>query len=145
MLSMAFLKNNKLTDIFIQFFKFSIVGLSNTIIAYGLYILLVRFGVYYIVANIISFFVGIVNSFFWNSKFVFKKKEKKGMYLSFIKTAISYAFTGIILANFLLYFFVEVLEISKYLAPLVGLVITVPSNFFLNKYWVFREQKLLNE
>jgi putative flippase GtrA len=121
------------------------VGLSNTVIGYTVYILLVTFGVYYIMANIISFFAGIINSFFWNSKFVFKKTGKKGMYISFIKAAISYAFTGILLANFLLYFSVEILEISKYLAPLVSLIITVPSNFFLNKFWVFREQGVSGE
>lgn len=145
MFSIASLKNSKFANLLVQFFKFGIVGLSNTIIGYTVYFILVKVGIFYIIASIISFFAGIINSFFWNSKFVFRQKEKRGMYTSFMKAAMSYAFTGLFLGNFLLYFFVEVLAISKYLAPFVGLIITVPSNFILNKFWVFKEQKLSNE
>ena len=124
---------------FIQFFKFGIVGLSNTVIAYAVYAIFITFGVYYIIANLISFFAGITNSFFWNSKFVFNKRKDKGFFFPLIKAIISYSLTGIILANILLFLSIEILNISQYLAPLVSLVITVPSNFFLNKYWVFKE------
>jgi len=58
---------------------------------------------------------------------------------SIIKTYMSYAFTGLILQNILLLFvFISILHISKYLAPLFGLLITIPLNFILNKQWAFR-------
>ena len=137
-------QQGKNLQLFIQFFKFGIVGLSNTIIAYVVYVLLLQIGIYYIIANVISFFAGTINSFFWNNKFVFKRHEKN-VYLPFIRTVISYAITGLVLANLLLYFFVEILNISKYLAPLLNLIVTVPANFVLNKFWVFKEHKAASE
>ena len=137
---MSFISRFKYHDTFVTFFKFGIVGLSNTFIAYSVYALLVWFGVHYILANVLSFFIGIINSFYWNNKYVFKRKKKEGIHIPFIKTAVSYALTGILLANFLLYFLVETLKISRYLAPLLILIFTVPSNFLLHKFWVFREK-----
>ena len=50
----------------------------------------------------------------------------------------SYAFTGLLLANVLAYVWVDLLGISKFIAPLLTLVISVPVNFFLNKLWAFK-------
>ena len=58
-----------------------------------------------------------------------------------IKTYISYAFTGLILQNLLLFLFIDIFHISKYLAPFLGLVITIPLNFILNKKWAFQSEK----
>ena len=58
-------------DSVIQFLKFSIVGLSNTIVSYLVYAALLFIGVNYIVANIVSYFAGVINSFYWNNKYVF--------------------------------------------------------------------------
>ncbi|MDR1636424.1 MAG: hypothetical protein LBR93_03720 [Treponema sp.] len=57
---------------------------------------------------------------------------------SFTKTVISYALTGLILTSLLLFIFVDILKVSKYHAFFLCLVVTVPSNFCLNKFWAFR-------
>ena len=127
----------------IQFIKFGIVGFSNTVIAYVIYALLVYFKLHYILANIIAFIISVLNSFFWNNKYVFKNEvtSKRDILHSLIKTYISYSFTGVFLGNALIFLFVDVLHISKYLAPFFGLVITVPLNFFMNKKWAFKPIK----
>jgi len=127
----------------IQFVKFGIVGFSNTVIAYVIYVSLVYLGLYYIFANIIAFIISVLNSFFWNNKYVFKKgvEQKQNTLQSLIKTFISYAFSGIIIGNALLFLFVDVLHISKYIAPFFGLVISVPLNFIMNKKWAFKFDK----
>lgn len=124
----------------IQFIKFGIVGFSNTAIAYIVYALLVYLGLHYIFANIMSFIISVLNSFFWNNKYVFKNEttSKRSIFYSLIKTYISYAFSGIIVGNALLFLFVDVLHISKYIAPFFGLVISIPLNFILNKKWAFK-------
>jgi len=125
----------------IQFIKFGIVGLSNTALSYIIYAALVYLGLYYIIASVISFVLSVLNSFYWNNKYVFKSgndQRKHRFWDVLIKTYVSYAFTGLILSNILLYVFVDALHISKYLAPLLGLVITVPLNFVLNKKWAFK-------
>jgi putative flippase GtrA len=131
----------------IQFIKFGIVGLSNTVIAYITYVILVYIGLYYIFANIIAFIISVLNSFYWNNKYVFKNnaKSKLDIFKSLIKTFISYAFSGIVIGNLLLFIFVDILHISKYIAPFFGLVISVPLNFILNKLWAFRPVKNKNE
>jgi len=125
-----------------QFIKFGIVGLSNTALSYAIYAALVYLGMYYIIASVIAFVLSVLNSFFWNNKYVFKPgngQQKRGLLAALIKTYISYSFTGLILSNILLYFFVEILHISEYIAPLLGLVITIPVNFMLNKKWAFKD------
>jgi putative flippase GtrA len=95
-------------------------------------------------ANIISFFIAVLNSFFWNNKYVFKKDDdqKRSIVQSLIKTYVSYSFTGLILSNLFLFFFIDILHLSKYLAPFFGMVVTIPLNFILNKKWAFAPVKI---
>lgn len=127
----------------LQFIKFGIVGFSNTVISYLVYALLTYYGIPYVAANIIGFIVSVLNSFFWNSKFVFKKDEgeNRNVWWTLCKTFISYAGTGLILSNILLVFFIEKIGISKYIAPIFGLIITIPINFLVNKFWSFKTKK----
>lgn len=133
---------NKRQKLIVQFMKFSIVGLSNTFISYAVYALLTYIGVPYLISSIISFIVGVLNSFFWNNRYVFKKQddEKRNLFEALFKTFLAYAGTGLILSNILLVLFIEVLNVSKYIAPFFSLVFTVPSNFLLNKFWTFKEK-----
>lgn len=131
----------------IQFIKFSMVGLSNTVISYAIYSLLVYWGLHYFFASIIAFVFSVLNSFFWNNKYVFKKdtNQKRHIVHSLIKTYISYALSGLLMQNLLLFIFIDFFFISKYLAPFFSLTITVPLNFLLNKLWVFKSQNQNNK
>jgi len=135
---MKIFENNKET--IVQFIKFGIVGLSNTLIAYIIYAALVYIGLHYFIANLAAFIISVLNSFFWNNKYVFKNKEetKRNIFKSLIKTYISYAFSGIVIGNLLLFVFIDVLHMNKYIAPFLGLFISVPLNFVLNKKWAFK-------
>ena len=42
------------------------------------------------------------------------------------------------LDSLLLIFWVEAVGIPEALAPVLNLCITIPLNFFINKYWTFR-------
>jgi putative flippase GtrA len=130
-----------------QFIKFGIVGFSNTIITYAIYSLLVYFNLHYLAASVIAFIISVVNSFFWNNKYVFKihDGQKRNLLHSLLKTYLSYAFTGLLLLNLLLFVFIDIMHISKYIAPLFGLAITVPLNFLLNKLWAFRSKTDIKE
>ena len=66
-----------------------------------------------------------------------KKKAKKEIWAALFKTYVSYGFTGLILNNILSVLWVSVLHISKMLAPIINLVISIPINFFMNKLWAF--------
>ena len=128
---------------FLQFFKFGIVGLLNTVIAYAVYAGLVYIGIPYIISNIASFLSGILNSYFWNNRYVFKKKddEQRNHFYTFFKTALTYAAIGLVLNNILLVIFVEYFSISKYISYILAVSITYPINFIINKYWAYKISK----
>jgi putative flippase GtrA len=133
------LEEKRIRNSLLQFFKFGLVGLSNTAIAYLVYLALVYLGVYYIAASVASFAVGVLNSFFWNHKYVFKDESgERSVMRSLIKSYAAYAFSGLIVQNILLYVYVEILKMSEYVALLLVLPITVPLNYILNKRWAFK-------
>ena len=130
-----------------QFIKFGIVGLSNTALSYVLYLIFLHLfernhiflNYDYLASSVFIFCICIVWSFYWNNRFTFNRDgtQKGDLVRSFMKASISYTFTGLFLHNLLLYVFVECVGISKIIAPLINLVVTVPLNFLLNKYWAF--------
>lgn len=122
----------------IQFIKFGIVGFSNTIISLVVYYICVFMGMHYILSNLIAFIISVLNAYYWNNRYVFKNKETKKTEKSvIIKVFISYGVTFII-STVLLYFWVQILVISKLIAPIINLIITIPMNFLLNKFWAFK-------
>lgn len=134
---------------FLQFVKFGIVGVSNTLISYIIYVVSLMFfernGLIpdfdYIVAQVIAFFISVLWSFYWNRKFVFEVENGVSWPKALLKTYISYAFTGIFLSNVLLILWVQILHISKLIAPIINLLVSVPLNFILNKFWAFRKDE----
>lgn len=129
----------KLLKLFQQFIKFGLVGVSNTIISLGFYYLLVFFNFHPVIANAVGFLASVINSYFWNSKFVFKEKTEKNNKKAFLKVFVSYGLS-FLLSTVLIEVFVDVLHISKYVAPILRLVFTIPLNFFMNKIWAFKEK-----
>jgi len=120
---------------FIQFMKFGLVGISNTIIALITYYLLLFIGVHYLIANFVSWIISVFNAFFWNNRYVFKNTGTWKTTL--IKTYFSYGLS-FLLGTSLLMIIVEWFEFSAFIAPLLILFITVPLNFFMNKFWAFK-------
>lgn len=125
-----------------QFIQFGIVGVSNTLISYVVYVILVAGDVNYLLASVIGFCVSVANSFYWNNKYVFKQQgtEKRSLMKAFLKTFLAYAGTGLVLNNILLVFWIQFIHLHELLAPIVNLLITIPLNFILNKFWAFRKE-----
>ena len=117
----------------VQFIKFGMVGVSNTVVSLATYYLFTFFGVHYLIANALGFVTGTLNAYYWNSKFVFKEeaKESGNKKESLVKTYISYG---------LLYLQVNILGISQAVAPIINIMITTPINFLMNKFWTFAKK-----
>lgn len=137
----------KLKNTLLQFVRFGIVGLSNTILGYMIYIstlalmrsiqLWPSLDIY--IAQFVMFVLSVTWSFYWNKRFVFKlviDGEHK-FFIALLKTYVTYAFTSLFLAEFLLYLWVDILKINEFIAPIVTLLITVPLNFVIQKFWAF--------
>ena len=149
----------------IKLIKFGIVGISNSIVYYivnfTIIFLLKNYSVNwdYYLANILAFLLSVLWSFYWNNKAVFKIKngEKRSLWRTLLKTYMAYAFTGIVLNNVLSWLWIDVLDISKllipivgninnqttlskYIAPLLNSIIGIPVNYVLNRFWAFRNK-----
>lgn len=131
----------------LQFVKFGIVGLSNTLIAYAVYAACVWLGCHYLVANGLGFVVGVLNAYYWSDRYVFKKGEgeTRSVLWTLVKTYLAYGATGLLLASLLLYVYVDQWQVSAYLAQLLVLVVTVPLNFIINKRWSFKTKQTNEE
>ena len=120
-----------------QFIKFGIVGVSNTLISLAIYYIFIFISKdLYNVGYTVGFVVSVLNAYFWNNKFVFKKSGK-GNTKPLIKTFMPYGSTfllGMVLLNVM----VKHLEISEFIAPIINLLITIPINFLLNRFWAFK-------
>lgn len=125
--------------LFKQFIKFGMVGVLNTMLAY-----IINNGSYYLlnlneqISNIIAFIITVFISYILNNKYVFKGNINRNFIKGLLKVYMSYFITGILITGILLYYEVRVLLIPNYIASLLNLIVTVPLNFILNKFWAFK-------
>lgn len=150
-----------------QLIKFSLVGVLNTLISEGVYAILLFFRMHYLPASFIGFSLSVINAYYWNNKYVFvenKDEEKRVWWKVFAKTYIAY-FWGYLANAGLLIFWMDILKLERFLtapadwfmsmglenfdarflagilAAFLNLIITVPMNFVINKYWAFKQKK----
>lgn len=134
-----------------QLIGFGLVGVLNTTIGLVIYYLFILINTdWYILGNLVGFVVSTFNAYIWNSKFVFNDKKKvdnlpkkrlRDSKSEILKTYLSYA-TTLCLSTFLLYIWVDIFNISAIIAPIINLFITIPLNFLMNKYWVYKIKKV---
>ncbi|MDE6732031.1 MAG: GtrA family protein, partial [Oscillospiraceae bacterium] len=95
----------------VRFVKFCVVGVSNTAVSLGIYYIFVAINSeLYLIGNVVGFVVSVLNSYFWNSRFVFKKTDQRAKTL--VKTFVAYG-SNLLIGSALLYLFVDVLGISE--------------------------------
>ena len=133
---------------FMQFVKFGIIGLSNTVISYilnvAVLLILSPFSVSwdFFAGNMVGFLLSVLWSFYWNNRFVFTMQEgqRRSVWKALLKTYLAYGFTGIILNDILSWLWITKFGISKFIAPVINLIVSVPLNFIINKLWAFRAE-----
>ena len=86
--------------------------------------------------------MSVLWSFFWNNRYVFKEQEgeKRVWWKTLIKTYLAYAFTGLGLSNLISWLCIDMWGINKYIAVLINLVLAVPINYVLNKFWAYGQK-----
>jgi putative flippase GtrA len=120
----------------IQFVKFGIVGISNTLLTFVVYTVLLKvFGVWYLAASALGFGVGTVNSFVLNRRWTFRGHV--GDALTPVRWTIV-QISGLGVNEGLLYLFVHDARLDKLLAQAFATVVVTVSTFFANRAWTFR-------
>ena len=120
----------------VQFIKFGIVGVSNTLLtAISIWFLLKEFHCSDYFSNFTGYIIGLLNSFIWNRKWTFESKTKLSVTaFKFIVTfVISYLFQ---LGN--LYLLLHFTLIDPYYCQILSIGVYTLINFILNKYYTFK-------
>ncbi len=126
---------NSSTKLSNQIFKYSFVGVFNTLI--GLSVIFLLYNVFhfgYLFANAGGYAVGLLNSFIWNKWWTFQSSKhfSKEVIPFLIVFGISY------LINLLVVIVcVELLRINPNHSQVLGIIAYSVVNFFINKYWTF--------
>lgn len=112
--------------------RFLAGGLLNTGLTYGLYFLLQKL-FFYQVAYAIAYATGIVFSYWFNARIVFRTPLSwKGLMTYPLVYVVQYGSSALLLG-----IFIERLGIPPALAPLLVLVLMIPLTFFLSR-WILR-------
>ena len=120
-----------------KFLKFGVVGIINTLITIGFYTLFVYLGMNYIIANILSYFIGMLNSFIWNKKWVFQVQSGN------ISTFVKFVIVNLVTLSFntlCLFILVNQLHLHTSVAQILSTGAGLVINFVLNKKWTFDEK-----
>ena len=141
----------QMADGFVQFVKFCLIGVSNTVCSYVVYLVTlllfekaeINFRWDYVIGNLTGFLISVVWSWFWNSRLVFQEEEgeKRVWWKTLLRTYVAYAFTGVVLYNVLAFVWIDLLHIQKAVAPILTMFFSVPINFLMNKFWAYRKHK----
>ena len=133
------LKIIKFTDVG-QFVRFSLVGVSNTLIFYAVYLGVLWLGFSFVAAAAAGTTIGIVNSYVLNKIFTFRSGKKSsgkqlGEKIRFVTVYVAQYFVNIAVISVC----VNIFGIRPELAGLPAIGIAVIVSFLGHKYWTFRK------
>jgi putative flippase GtrA len=124
------------SPLFVQFMKFALVGVSNTLLTLLVYTLLLKVaGMWYLAASAIGFIVGATNGFLLNRRWTFR--EHVGDSLTPVRWAIVQG-CGLAVNEGMLYLLVHDANVEKVLAQVAATVIVTVTTFLANRAWTFR-------
>lgn len=124
----------------VQGIKFGLVGVLNSSVDYSVSWILVRLlGVNPVFAKVISYSAGVINSYFFNSRWTFKKQSKdspKQKVRFILVNIVACAFAALTVKVCL-----EQFAIVYEIANLISIIVTVGINFIGSKFFVFTEKE----
>jgi putative flippase GtrA len=112
-----------------SFTRFLMSGGVNTAITYAIYVLLLMF-VPYQISYTVSYVVGIFLAYTLNRFFVFKSHCGARSILLFPLVYVVQYLTAMLM----LWVWIEQLERSEKIAPLIAIISTVPITYFLSRF-----------
>ncbi len=128
---------DEIKEFFIHGFKFGLVGILNTIIGWSTFLLFFYvFKIDFRISNILSYILGLINSFIFNKLWVFETKNFrwKEIYLYLVIFAISFAVQYAI--SYVLKYNIG---FHPFLSYVIGSLAYTVVNFLGNKFFTFKE------
>ena len=123
------------------FWKFTIVGATNTVVDIVALFLLTRLlGISAVSANLFSVEIAIMWSFTWNSLWTFSQRNTQD---SLLKRFLIFQFIslgGFVINQIMFVLFFEVIGIFDLFAKVLTVPFTLVFNYLLNSRWTFRDK-----
>lgn len=130
------MKNQQLYKLSLHFIKFSIVGVINTALNMLFFVILYTYiGIYYLVSQIICFFMVNAITFILNKKWTFNNDEKD--FLQQFTLYIVGRALSLLVGLLFTFFLVEMLDVNPVWAQLYVTAIYIVLNFIWSKIVVF--------
>ncbi|MFA7673505.1 MAG: GtrA family protein [Clostridia bacterium] len=130
-----FMKYRLFRELF-QMLRYGLVGIVNTCITTGIFILLKHLGVEYLVYTIIGYGVGICISFCLNRKFTFKKENENATKQILLFFTVCLSLMGIV--ELIQYLLIDIWLMKEWLGVGIGMVFYTCTGYVLNRNIVFK-------
>jgi putative flippase GtrA len=134
--SVARASRDRRAALLLQFMKFGTVGVSNTLLTFLIYTLLLKvFGVWYLLASAIGFAAGAVNGFLLNRRWTFRG------HVGDARTPLRWAVVqtgGLGLNEALLFLWVAAVGLDKLVGQAFAIAVVTTVTFLVNRAWTFR-------
>ena len=120
----------------IKFFKFALVGFSNTLVNYLVFLLIFKvFGIFYMFASAIGYITAVFNSYFWNLRWTFKSKHSVNVFGKFVIVNIASLSLNLLIMRTL----VEAMLIDELISQIFAIIGALIINFSGNNLWTFKK------
>lgn len=125
-----------------SFVKYGLVGLVGLVVDMGFfYVFYERLHVNYILSNIMSSSLAVVNNFILNSIFTFKVKNKLlYRFISFFSIALA----GMALSSGMLAVMIDGLQMNSMVAKAISIFVVALIQYFVNKKLTFSERNIFS-
>ena len=128
-------------ELVIQFFKFSAIGILNTGLHYGVFMVLYGLAeINYLIASTAGYCVGMINSYFMNRRWTFASDSDRvlGQLTRFVAVNVLALGTN----AGLLYSLVTIINLQPQIAQIGAIIGSMSVNFICNKFWTFGSTKV---
>lgn len=119
---------------FFRFMRFCVVGVMNTAVTFVVFTVLRHFDVNVYVSNVLGYVAGVINSFLWNKKWVYRSGSRAW----FSEALLFLLFFGICYGVQLVAFRAALRILPEWLAQLVGMGVYSVLNYILNRLITFK-------
>jgi putative flippase GtrA len=119
--------------------KFGFIGIINTVItivSYGFMVYILKMN--FILANIVAYVLGMINSYIWNKNWVFQVKDSNFLiYVKFL--VVNLSMLGFNTLG--LFILVNTFNLNKLISQILMVGIVMIINFLLSKTWTFAPKR----
>lgn len=123
----------------LQLLRFCVVGIGNTAVDLGVFFALNFAGVPYLIAQVLAYSAGVVNSFVLNRKWTFRVEGKTnwGEMSGFLMVNLS----SLLLSSLLLFILYDTCHMQLWISKLAATGLCMLVNFTASRLWVFNVRK----